>query len=141
MRSKSSSTKGTPARPAIASKCTTAFVEPPIAMSVRMAFSNASRVRIRDGVRSSRTISTIRLPLASASWYRRESTAGMAAPPGIIMPRASAIDAMVEAVPITVQCPALRDMQPSTSAHCSSPIRPARRSSKSLRPSVPDPSG
>ena len=48
---------------------------------------------------------------------------------------------MVEAVPITVQWPALREMQPSTSFHCSSPMRPARNSSKSLRPSVPDPSG
>ena len=65
----------------------------------------------------------------------------MAAPPDSIMPRASAIDAIVEAVPMTVQWPALREMQPSTSAHCSSPMRPARRSSKSLRPSVPDPSG
>ena len=65
----------------------------------------------------------------------------MAAPPGSIMPRASAIDAIVDAVPITVQWPALREMQPSTSAHCSSPMRPARTCSNKRRPSVPEPSG
>ena len=111
-----------------------------MAMSVRIAFSNASRVRMRDGVRSSRTISTMRRPLFSANWYRLESTAGIAAPPESIIPSDSAIEAIVEAVPMTVQCPALRAMQPSTSAHCSSPIRPARRASKSFRPSVPEPS-
>ena len=57
------------------------------------------------------------------------------------MPSDSAIDAIVDAVPMTVQWPALREMHPSTSAHCSSPIRPARNASKSLRPSVPEPIG
>ena len=141
IRSKSSSDRSTPQRPAMASRCTTALVDPPMAMSARIAFSKASRVRILSGVRSSCTISTARRPLASASWYRLESTAGMAAPPGSVMPSASAIEAIVEAVPMTVQCPALLEMQPSTSAHCSSPIFPARRSSKSRRPSVPEPRG
>ena len=52
-RSKSSSPSGTPARPAIAGRWTTALVEPPTAMRTRIAFSNAARVRIREGRRSS----------------------------------------------------------------------------------------
>ena len=40
-----------------------ALVEPPIAEFTTMAFSNASRVMICDGFRSSRTISTMRLPV------------------------------------------------------------------------------
>ena len=41
-RSKSESGSGTPTRPAIAGRWTIAFVLPPIAMSTRIAFSNAS---------------------------------------------------------------------------------------------------
>ena len=55
------------------------------------------------------------------------------------MPIASARLVMVEAVPITVQWPALRAMHPSISHHSSSVRRPVRKRSKSLRPSVPDP--
>ena len=51
---------------------------------------------------------TIRRPLASASRRRRESGAGMAAQPGSAMPSASAMLAIVLAVPITMQWPALR---------------------------------
>ena len=53
--------------------------------------------------------------------------------------QASARLVMVEAVPITVQCPALRAMPPSISDHSSSLRRPVRKRSKSLRPSVPEP--
>jgi hypothetical protein len=42
------------------------------------------------------------------------------------MPIASATDAIVEAVPMTVQWPLLREIQPSTSESCSSVSRPAR---------------
>ena len=45
-RVKSSRSSGTPASWAIASRCSTAFVDPPKAMTTAMAFSNASRVRI-----------------------------------------------------------------------------------------------
>jgi hypothetical protein len=40
-----------------------ALVDPPIAELTTMAFSNASRVRMSDGLRSSATISTIRRPV------------------------------------------------------------------------------
>ena len=64
----------------------------------------------------------------------------MAALPGSVIPRASAIDAIVDAVPITMQWPAERDMHDSTSHHSSSDRRPARRSAHSRQASVPEPS-
>ena len=64
----------------------------------------------------------------------------MAALPGSAMPSASAIAAMVEAVPITMQWPAERERQPSTSAMVSSVISPARRCAQIFRASVPEPS-
>ena len=41
-----------------------ALVEPPIAELTTMAFSNALRVMMSDGFRSSITISTMRLPVS-----------------------------------------------------------------------------
>jgi hypothetical protein len=63
-----------------------------------MALSKASRVRIFEGLRSSRTISMMWRPDISASAIRRESAAGIAALPGRVMPSVSAIEAIVEAV-------------------------------------------
>lgn len=121
--SKSSSDRGTPRRPAIASRCTTALVDPPIAALTRMAFSKASRVSTVDSRWSSCTMATIRRPAACASAYRRESTAGRAADPGSWTPSASATQAIVEAVPMVMQCPRLRDMQISASAQSAAVIR------------------
>ena len=45
-----------------------------------------------------------------------------------VMPSASASEASVLAVPITMQCPELRSMQLWSSAHSSSVIWPARSS-------------
>ncbi len=70
-----------------------------------MAFSNAARVRIFDGVRSSHTISTMRLPVSYAISARSLYGAGIAAHPGRDMPSASAIEFMVLAVPMVLQCP------------------------------------
>ena len=75
--------------PAIAIRWITALVEPPIAASVLIAFSNASRVRIFESFRSSWTMSTMRRPAMRASTLRRPSTAGYAALPGSPMPSAS----------------------------------------------------
>ena len=41
-----------------------ALVEPPIAELATMVFSNALRVRMSDGLRSSRTICTARTPVS-----------------------------------------------------------------------------
>jgi len=44
-----------------------ALLEPPMAALTRTAFSNAARVRIREGRRSSATMATIRWPVAMAT--------------------------------------------------------------------------
>src|SRR6266853_1001638 len=137
--SKRVSGRSTPARPAIAIRWMIALVEPPMAMPVRTALSKASRVRTFDGFRSSRTISMMRRPDISASAMRRESAAGIAALPGRVMPSVSAIEAMVDAVPITMQCPAERERQDSISQNSSSLRRPARRSAQKRQLSVPEP--
>ena len=114
-----------------------ALVEPPIAMSARIALSNASAVRISEGRGPpARAISTARRPASSASARRRESGAGIAAFSGSAIPSVSARAAIVEAVPITMQWPVERDRQASTSQRSSSLSRPARRSAQSLRASV-----
>ena len=129
-----------PSRPAMAIRWTTALVEPPIAISTVMAFSSACRVMMREGRRSSPTISTMRRPLSSAMARRRESGAGMLAQPGSVMPSASARLVMVEAVPITVQWPgAARDAAFDLRTILLRVRRPVRNRSKSLRPSVPEP--
>ena len=66
-RSQSSSVRGTPTRPAMASRCTTALVEPPMAPHTRIAFSNALRVRMAEGRTSRFTSSTICRPARWAS--------------------------------------------------------------------------
>ena len=58
---------------------------------------------------------TASAPVASAARRRSACTAGIAAVPGSIMPSASAMQAMVEAVPITAQVPAVVASRPSTS--------------------------
>src|SRR5947199_211545 len=139
--SKRVSGSGTPARPARATRWMIALVEPPIAMSPRIALSKAFAVRISEGRGPPACASsTARRPLSSASARRRESGAGIAALPGSVMPRASAIEAIVDAVPMTMQWPDERDMQDSASQSSSSDIRPARRSAQSRQASVPEPS-
>ena len=83
------------------------FVDPPIASSTRNAFSNALPVRILSGVRPCLTICTTVAPVSSAMRMRSAVTAGGDAPPGSMMPSASATHAMVLAVPITEQVPTL----------------------------------
>ena len=93
-----------------------------------MAFSNASRVMIRLGRRSSSTIATMRLPASCAISKRRASTAGQVADPESCMPRASATLAIVDAVPMVMQWPADRAMQPSATWQSASDMRPAATS-------------
>ena len=102
--SKRASGSGTPTRPARATRWITALVEPPIAMRARIALSKAFAVRIALGRGPpALAISTARRPASSAICSRRESGAGMAALPGSVIPSVSAIEAIVEAVPITMQ--------------------------------------
>ena len=118
----------------------TALVLPPMAASVRIAFSKASRVRICESFWSSWTICTMRRPACRASTLRRPSTAGYAALPGSPTPSASTIDAIVLAVPIVMQWPWLRCMQLSASKKSCSLSVPARTCSLMLHTPVPEPS-
>src|SRR5256885_16358981 len=75
--SKRVSGSGTPTRPAIATRWMIALVEPPMAMSARMALSKACAVRICEGLGPPAiAISTARRPAISAIASRRESDAG-----------------------------------------------------------------
>src|SRR4029453_4370356 len=55
------------------------------------------------------------------------------------MPRASTTEAIVEAVPMTMQEPADRDMLASASMNCSRLMTPALTSSLNFQTSVPEP--
>ncbi len=87
-----------PASCAIAGIWSVVFVEPPRAMSMRMAFSKAFLVMILRGVRSSFTRPTIRLPLSKAILRFSPDTARAVAHPGRLMPSDSVTQAMVFAV-------------------------------------------
>nr|WP_298326025.1 hypothetical protein [Haloactinopolyspora sp.] len=137
--SKSSRLSSTPSRPAIAIRWMIAFVDPPMAALARILFPNAARVMTALGRRSSSTMPTMRRPASCATSNRRMSTAGQVAEPGSCMPSASATQAMVEAVPMVMQCPLDRAMHPSASKTSSCVIRPALRSSSNFQTCVPEP--
>ncbi len=81
-----------------------------------IAFSNASLVRIcRHPQVLVHHLDDAPARARRASTLRRESTAGIAAFVGRAIPSDSTIDAIVDAVPIVMQCPAERDMHDSTS--------------------------
>ena len=103
--SKSSSPMSWPARRACAIRWMIALVEQPIAIATVIAFSNALRVWILLGVRSSHTISTMRRPHSEAMRMWPASAAGIEDAPGSVMPIDSAIAVMVEAVPMVMQVP------------------------------------
>ena len=81
---------------------------------------------MRSGVSPSPARATARAPVSRAMRKRSASTAGIAAPPGSIMPRASVTQAMVLAVPITMQVPAEGMSRPPISSISASSIRPPR---------------
>ncbi len=91
-----------------------------------MAFSIEAGVMIFDGVRSVPMSATARAPLASARRSRSAWTAGAAAEPGRPMPSASVRQAMVLAVPMTAQVPAVVASRPSTCSISARSISPAR---------------
>src|SRR5580765_6459327 len=90
----------------MAARCTMALVEPEVACSTTEAFFSADLVSISLGRGPPvLAISAARLPVASAKRQRSDDTAGAVAEPGKVKPKVSAITAMVEAVPITIQVP------------------------------------
>ena len=128
-----------PARPAIATRWMIALVDPPSAIAAVTAFSNAAVVMMSRGFRSSHTISTMRRPAADAMRGCAESAAGIDEAPGSVMPSASTVAAIVDAVPIVMQVPNERAMPSSISRQAQSSSRPARFSSQYFQASVPDP--
>ncbi len=116
-----------------------ALVEPPMASSTRKAFSTERAVMTCEGRIGCFTISTARRPLASPARSRSACTAGIAALPGSAMPSASASAAMVEAVPITAQVPAVVARLPSTASISCAFTLSARCSAQKRRQSVQAP--
>jgi hypothetical protein len=124
----------------MAIRWTTALVEPPRARTTVTALSKAASVRSSRGRRSSRTISTMRRPLAVASRGWPESAAGIEEAPGRVRPRASTAAAMVDAVPMVMQVPKERAMPSSISFQAQSSSFPARLSAQNFHTSLPLPS-
>ncbi len=95
-----------PASWAMASRWSTAFVEPPVAATDAIAFSKAAGVRIWRGVSLRRTRSTTSAPAARATAGLPASTAGTALLPIGERPRNSQTPAIVLAVNWPPQAPA-----------------------------------
>ena len=105
IREKSSRLSSTLAALAMAIKCNTAFVEPPNAMTVVIAFSKASLVMISRGFRSISIKFLIALAAFSQSYFLSSDNASWLLLPGSDMPMASIAEAMVFAVYIPPQEP------------------------------------
>src|SRR3954469_22861391 len=120
----------------MASRCRTAFVEPPRAITTAMAFSNASRVMICRAVMPRRNSPTTAWPDRCAKPSRRRSTAGGAAEPGRGMPRASPTAAMVFAVYIPPQAPSPGQIARSMRSTSSRVILPARHAPTASKASM-----
>ena len=113
----------------MASRCTIALVDPPVAASATMALWNEAIVNTALGRRPASTISTASRPALWECSSRPLSGAGVPAMPGIVIPSASAMTAIVEAVPIVLQWPLLRIIDFSDSRRSASVISAARTSS------------
>ena len=124
MRLKSDSCRSTPASRAMASRCSTALVEPPNAMVTAIAFSNAGLVMMSRAVMPWRSMFTTASPERRAKASRRRSAEGAAAEPGRDMPRASPMEAMVLAVYMPPQAPSPGAMDFSMRSRSSSDMRP-----------------
>ena len=125
MRSKSSIENGMSSSRAIASRCSTPLVEPPVAATEAAAFSSASRVTICEGRTSSRTSCITSSPAFSAASPLPRLSAGMPfIPPGERPRNSSAVD-IVLAVYWPPQAPAPGQAADSTACSSSASIRSA----------------
>ncbi len=125
IRSNSSMARSMPASWAMAGRCRTAFVDPPIAQATAMAFSKARRVMMSDGRISLSSSPTTASPEAWESPSRRGSRAGIDADIGSDIPSASEIAAIVFAVNMPAQDPAPGQAARSSSPRSASDIVPA----------------
>ena len=106
MRVKSSIDSFTPAVCAMASRCSTELVEPPSAMTVVIAFSNAFRLMMSRGRMPARARATAASPARRQSSFLSSLIAICAELLGRLMPSASIAEAMVLAVYMPPQAPA-----------------------------------
>ena len=123
----------------MAMMCTCALLLPPATLTSDSAFKKLSRVRMREGRRSSYAISTMRRPVSYAICPRSRYGAGMAAQPGNDRPSASATAFMVEAVPMVLQCPAEGALLQARCKNSSSSISPAASWRRLRQITVPEP--
>ena len=84
-------------------------------------------------------MATARSPQSAAIRGCAESVAGIDDAPGSVNPSASAIDVIVDAVPIVLQVPGLRVIRPSSSIQSCAVMRPSRSSSQYFFVCVPAP--
>ena len=103
---KSSKVKVIPHACAIAIKCNTAFVLPPRAITMVIAFSKAALVMISLGFKSIFNKCLIAFPAKKHSSIFNGSSAGIVLEYGNVIPEASIADAMVFAVYIPPHAPA-----------------------------------
>src|SRR5262245_32212605 len=116
------------------------LVEPPIACSTTCALRNEAGVRISLGFGPLvLAIAAATLPLASAERKRSACGAGMVALIGSDRPSASVTQAIVDAVPITMQVPTDGARRPLTASISLSSISPARYLPHKRRQSVQAP--
>src|SRR6266516_5819410 len=116
------------------------LVEPPIACSTTCALWNDDAVNNSLGFGPfDLAISAATLPLASAERKRSACGAGMVALIGSDRPSASVMQAMVEAVLITIQVPTDGASRPLTASISASSISPARNFAHRRRQSVQAP--
>src|ERR1700704_5774286 len=117
------------------------LVEPPIACSTTCAFRNDDAVRNSLGRGPfAFAIAAATLPLASAERKRSACGAGIVALIGSDRPNASVMQAIVLAVPITMQVPTEGARRPLTDSISTSSISPERYLAHSRRQSVQAPS-
>src|SRR5215471_2670581 len=91
---------------AMASRCSTALVDPAVAMTTVAALRNAVLVMICDGRRSAARAATAAAPVRRARSVRSADTAGADASPGSVMPSTSAHMDIVLAVYMPAHEPA-----------------------------------
>ncbi|TXT22290.1 MAG: hypothetical protein FD138_3551 [Planctomycetota bacterium] len=106
-------------------KCSTAFVEPPVAMITTIAFSIDLRVMMSRGLMSFSSSSRIAAPARRHSSIFSGSSAGIDELYGSDMPIASIAEAIVLAVYMPPQAPAPGMLQRTTACRSSSFMRPA----------------
>ena len=130
-----------PSRPAAAVRWMSPLVEPPIACRTTSALRNAAAVITSLGFGPPLSaIATAWRPLASAERRRSAWVAGMLAECGSARPMISTMHAIVLAVPITMQVPAVGARRPLTASISSAAMRPPRKSPHRRRQSVHAPS-